>query len=273
MRIGFILKSFVMPEALKVGSPSPGLSLTSDNGGWVRSNDYIARKKVVIVFMKCLERQERIEWLKQFEDRLELFKQAECEIFAVLAENTTKLREYGDHHNLQIPLLYDPLSIDARRYGMGSRMVTRTVDGCVLVGLDGSIVATWRHKVDANDVLKALDIDAPTESNEPEEDVVWIESAEAVSKVDHGFKIIDVRTQSEYDADHVPGSIHMPIEQIQAQYKQLPQASQLIFICQAGGRAWSAAEFMSSIGSTNLFVVKGGMSAWNGKRITGGEAQ
>ena len=59
----------------------------------------------------------------------------------------------------------------------------------------------------------------------------------------------------------------------QNNYKKLPQENRLIFICQAGGRAWSAAEFMSSIGCSDLFVVRGGMSAWNGERVTGGETQ
>jgi rhodanese-related sulfurtransferase len=45
----------------------------------------------------------------------------------------------------------------------------------------------------------------------------------------------------------------------------------LIFVCQAGGRSAAAAEFMASIGGTALMDVAGGMSAWSGPRVTGGQ--
>ena len=71
------------------------------------------------------------------------------------------------------------------------------------------------------------------------------------------FKLVDVRTLSEYEPDHVPGSMHIPIDVLHQRYQEIGQLDAILFICQAGGRAYSAAEFMASIGGTELIVIEG----------------
>ena len=70
--------------------------------------------------------------------------------------------------------------------------------------------------------------------------------------------------RAEHDAHHVPGSQHIPIDDLSSEIENLPQPDKIIFICQAGGRAYSAAELMRSIGAKNIYVAEGGMSQWSG---------
>jgi len=97
------------------------------------------------------------------------------------------------------------------------------------------------------------------------------EKAVALLKENPEYKIVDVRTTSEYEPDHVPDSIHMPVDEIHQRYQEIGQINSLLFICQAGGRSYSAAEFLASIGGTSLLVVEGGMSGWSGPRMTDGK--
>ena len=55
-------------------------------------------------------------------------------------------------------------------------------------------------------------------------------------------------------------NMHIPVDKLPSRVEEISQNSRIIFICQAG-RAYSAAEFMTSIGATDIYVVNGGMSS------------
>ena len=90
---------------------------------------------------------------------------------------------------------------------------------------------------------------------------------------DGGYVLVDVRTFSEYEADHSSFAVHIPIDELPHRYRELKQTHRIICVCQAGGRSAAAAEFLTSIGGTEIYNVEGGMSAWSGKRVTGGKSQ
>ena len=79
---------------------------------------------------------------------------------------------------------------------------------------------------------------------------------------DSRYKLIDVRTQSEFDADHSAYATRIEVEELPQRYQEIGQNDHLIFVCQAGGRSAAAAEFMLSIGSKDIYNVLGGMSSW-----------
>ena len=90
---------------------------------------------------------------------------------------------------------------------------------------------------------------------------------------DNSFVLLDVRTTSEYDADHAPQAVHIPVDELPHRYQEVGQTTHIICICQAGGRSAAAAEFLTSIGGSEIYNVEGGMSSWTGDRVTGGEVQ
>lgn len=76
--------------------------------------------------------------------------------------------------------------------------------------------------------------------------------------------IIDVRKDSEWEENHIPGAIHVPLEQLQdrltelAAYKNTP----LIIQCQHEGLSVKAAAIMVAAGFTRLLNLEGGLMAW-----------
>lgn len=76
--------------------------------------------------------------------------------------------------------------------------------------------------------------------------------------------IIDVRSQGEYDAGHVPGALHIPFW---SAYK--PQRltgvdpnELLVVYCQHGPRAGIAKLALSLTGFENIVYLQGHMRAW-----------
>ena len=104
--------------------------------------------------------------------------------------------------------------------------------------------------------------------------VTNIDSTKAESLLaekDANYVLIDVRTGSEYEADHSPHAVHIPVDELPHRYQELGQTTHLITVCQAGGRSAAAAEFLTSIGCSEVYNVLGGMSEWSGERVTGGK--
>ncbi len=273
MRFAPLFKSFIFPSIIPAGQSAPNLSLTADDGAWARSVDYTGRSNLVLVFVHRLGDPESIEWVKKFDGEHQRFEQENSKVFVISTSSPKVLRSLREEHNLEIPLLFDPFAIDARRFGMSGRRL-RCVNGVIAIDKNGTVLASWRQRTEPQEILEALNPSTQTkEETSKATEVSVINSEQAIEKLKKGHHLIDVRTHSEYDADHVPGVKHIPIDQLQSHLEKMVQKDRLIFICQAGGRSYSAAEFMTSIGSKEIFVVKGGMSAWTGPRVTGGKKQ
>lgn len=75
--------------------------------------------------------------------------------------------------------------------------------------------------------------------------------------------ILDVRTQEEFDAGHIPGAILIPDYEITAKAEAiLPDKEQLILVyCRSGRRSLNAAEELAAIGYTNVKEF-GGILNW-----------
>jgi rhodanese-related sulfurtransferase len=76
-----------------------------------------------------------------------------------------------------------------------------------------------------------------------------------------GAQCVDVRSASEYASGHLPGSVNIPMEQIEARLDDLSRDSPVVLICQSGKRARIVARLLES-GRDDVMMLSGGTSAW-----------
>lgn len=64
--------------------------------------------------------------------------------------------------------------------------------------------------------------------------------------------ILDVRTEEEFDAGHIPNAIHIPVDVLRDRLQELPQGQPIVTYCQVGQRGYIAARILVQ----NGFQVK-----------------
>lgn len=77
--------------------------------------------------------------------------------------------------------------------------------------------------------------------------------------------IVDVREDSEWNEQHIPGAIHIPLAQLNGRLSELKQYkdSPVITQCKAGGRSARALELLKSAGFSKVYNMDGGIMAWD----------
>lgn len=82
--------------------------------------------------------------------------------------------------------------------------------------------------------------------------------------------IVDVREEDEWNQQHIPGAIHIPLGQLLGrlteleQYKNTPVITQ----CQKGGRSQQAFNVLKSLKFSKVYNLEGGLDAWNEAGLT-----
>jgi hydroxyacylglutathione hydrolase len=74
--------------------------------------------------------------------------------------------------------------------------------------------------------------------------------------------VIDVRGRSEWDAGHLPGATHIPLQELLGRLDELPHGRPLVMQCQGGSRSAIAASFLEARGVPGVVNLTGGFSAW-----------
>ena len=93
---------------------------------------------------------------------------------------------------------------------------------------------------------------------------------EVKKKMDRGgkFILVDVREESEFAKDHLPGAIHLGkgiIERdIEARVPDL--GAEIVLYCGGGFRSALAADNLQKMGYTNVISMDGGIRDWREKR-------
>ena len=81
--------------------------------------------------------------------------------------------------------------------------------------------------------------------------------------------IVDVRTVGEWNNQHIPGAIHIPIADLKNRINELRsyEGKQLIMHCAVGGRSSKAVEILQEAGFTNVSNMSGGLVAWQKAKL------
>ena len=109
--------------------------------------------------------------------------------------------------------------------------------------------------------LKIVD-DARTRIRETDVDAVK-------SRMDRGdkFLLVDVREESEFAKDHLPGAIHLGKGVIERDIEaRVPELNnEMILYCGGGFRSALAADNLQKMGYTNVISMDGGIRGWRKK--------
>jgi phage shock protein E len=69
----------------------------------------------------------------------------------------------------------------------------------------------------------------------------------------HGALVIDVRTETEFDAGHAPGSVNIPLDQLQQNISRLNKNKPIITCCASGIRSATAKRILINNGFAKVY--------------------
>ena len=92
--------------------------------------------------------------------------------------------------------------------------------------------------------------------------VATIDATDAFERARKGAKLIDVRSDREWQAGRAKGSRHVTPDKIAADATGLRRDDEVLVICASGARSARAARQLARTGFTNVSNVAGGLHAW-----------
>jgi len=139
------------------------------------------------------------------------------------------------------------LIIDDRR-GQTVDELVRDLAGIGLERLAGYFgtesIEAWRTSKGHLQTIPALGLEA-TERQRPNDGV-----------------LLDVRGGGEWNAGHIPGSLNLPLGDLEQRLHEIPRNRSLLVHCQTGARAAMAASLLRARGFPDVRVFTGGFAEW-----------
>ena len=103
-------------------------------------------------------------------------------------------------------------------------------------------------------------------------EIAYLSVDEVLAKreADPQLLILDVRTDNEWEAHHIPGSILIPMQDLRERLHELDPKRETIVVCEHGVRSENVALYLASQAHfEHVATMEGGMSEWNGPREYG----
>ena len=90
-----------------------------------------------------------------------------------------------------------------------------------------------------------------------------VTASELKSMIEKGGKItlIDVRTPEEYNEEHIPGAINLPLNKFY-DIKDFPYKGNVVLYCTVGVRSMRAKKILAGKGIKDIIDLEGGINAW-----------
>jgi len=86
-----------------------------------------------------------------------------------------------------------------------------------------------------------------------------ITASEVAARRAEGWTLLDVRTDAEWEAGRIPGSVHLPMDQLVARLAEVP--ADVICVCAVGARSERVAQYLLAAGRSAV-NLEGGVHAW-----------
>lgn len=81
--------------------------------------------------------------------------------------------------------------------------------------------------------------------------------------------LLDVRTLPEWHGAHVPGAIHLPMDELPARVDELDPDATTLVLCAHGIRSAHVARWLASLGFRDVVNIRLGISRWPGPTRSG----
>lgn len=91
---------------------------------------------------------------------------------------------------------------------------------------------------------------------------ITIEQAKSLIESKPSLIILDVRTQEEYDSDHIEGAILIPVDELENRLDELSKNDELLVYCRTGNRSTNAVNILQANGFTKIFHMNDGITGW-----------
>lgn len=76
------------------------------------------------------------------------------------------------------------------------------------------------------------------------------------------IQILDVRESSEWNAGHIEGAVHIPMDELTARQNEIAKDTQVVCVCRSGARSGQVAKALIRAGY-DAANMDGGMKAWS----------
>lgn len=105
----------------------------------------------------------------------------------------------------------------------------------------------------------------PSETKEVEEFPHIVQNEELIEKINsRNITVVDVREPAEYIFSHIPGSISVPLGELDERMDEINKDKEIYVVCRTGNRSNMAAKQLAENGYETVFNVKPGMTEWDG---------
>jgi rhodanese-related sulfurtransferase len=88
-----------------------------------------------------------------------------------------------------------------------------------------------------------------------------VSASEAQQLIESGAQLVDVRTDVEFAAGHIPGARHVPLADVQSEAAGLDREKPLVVYCRSGERSGMAADAFAASG-WDAHSIEGGLLQW-----------
>ena len=89
-----------------------------------------------------------------------------------------------------------------------------------------------------------------------------VSAAEAKQIIESGAQLVDVRTEVEFEAGHIPGARHIPVADIQSRAGEFSKDQPVVLYCRAGNRSAPVGDAFAASGF-DAHSIDGGILAWS----------
>jgi len=131
---------------------------------------------------------------------------------------------------------------------------------------------TFKRRPDCAVCGAAPTITAPTDRDRPAGAIRTVSPQELKTLLRgtvRPFMLVDVREPDEFEAGHLPGSVNIPVNDLERRLQELANHESVLFVCLSGKRSQAACAVALRNGLRTPWHLEGGMLAWEGVRGDG----